>query len=88
MTKFEKKELTLKKALERVKATLKKYSEFGEKVHLACVAENRYWTAEELAKCPNWNDYHDLETRLENRLWDNWSAFKEWHWDNFGFNTY
>jgi len=37
---------------------------------------------------PDWNDWHDLEERITQRLWDNWSAFKDWHWEKFGFNVY
>jgi len=36
----------------------------------------------------HWNDLHDLEDRLNNRLWDNWSASKDAHWDAHGFNSY
>jgi hypothetical protein len=35
-----------------------------------------------------WNNWHDLEDRLIDRLKDNWSAFKDWHFTQFGFNTY
>lgn len=35
-----------------------------------------------------WNQTHDLEDRLRNRLIENWKEFKIWHWDNFQFNTY
>ena len=36
----------------------------------------------------NWNNYHDLVDRLNDRLWQNWSEYKDWHWNNFGFNVY
>ena len=36
----------------------------------------------------NWNDWHDLHDRLNNRLVDNWKAYKNWHWETFQFNAY
>ena len=36
----------------------------------------------------NWNLVHDLEYRIDDRIWNNWSEFKDWHWDNYGFNVY
>ena len=35
-----------------------------------------------------WNDWHDLEDRLNDRLIDNWKAYKTWHWETYNFNTY
>ena len=35
-----------------------------------------------------WNGWHDLKDRLNNRLWDNWTEFKAWHWEQFCFNSY
>lgn len=36
----------------------------------------------------NWNNWHDLHDRLQNRLLDNWKEYKSWHWDKYGFNAY
>lgn len=36
----------------------------------------------------DWNNWHDLEQRIKERLFDNWSSFKDWHFQQFGFNTY
>lgn len=36
----------------------------------------------------DWNDWHDLKDRLEGRLKDNWSAYHDWHWSQYGFNIY
>ena len=36
----------------------------------------------------DWNKWHDLHDRLQDRLVDNWSNFKEWHFNTFQFNTY
>lgn len=34
------------------------------------------------------NRVYDLQNEIEDRLRANWSDFKDWHWDQFGFNTY
>jgi hypothetical protein len=36
----------------------------------------------------DWNKWHYLHDRLQDRLVDNWSNFKEWHFNTFNFNTY
>ena len=84
MNKFEKKEISLKKALERVKNRLQEHAEYSA----AYTGNDRPRDAVYQEKTKWWNHFHDLETRIENRLWDNWSAFKDWHWDQHGFNTY
>jgi len=35
-----------------------------------------------------WNNWHDLQYRIEQRLWANWSEYKDWHWKTFDFNSY
>lgn len=34
------------------------------------------------------NCLYDHQNRIEALLWANWSEYKDWHYDNFGFNTY
>jgi hypothetical protein len=34
------------------------------------------------------NSVYDLQHKIEAELRQNWSDFKNWHYDNFGFNTY
>lgn len=36
----------------------------------------------------NWNKFHDLRYRLEERRKDNLSNFYDWHWEKYGFNLY
>lgn len=36
----------------------------------------------------DWNNWHDLEDRINERLWQNWSNYKDWHFETFQFNTY
>jgi hypothetical protein len=36
----------------------------------------------------DWNNWHDLEDRIKERLWQNWSNYKDWHFQTFQFNTY
>ena len=36
----------------------------------------------------DWNNWHDLQYRLENRLHDNYCEFTTWHWDTYGYNVY
>ena len=36
----------------------------------------------------DWNKWHDLEDRLTDRLKDNYSNYKAWHWNEYQFNAY
>lgn len=85
---FKRKETRLNAAIDRVKAKLAEYAAYGEKVHAACVAESRNWTEADHAPVKDWNQLHDLQYRLEDRLWDNHSAYQDWHWTVAGFNVY
>jgi hypothetical protein len=44
----------------------------------------------ELSKKVNFdlNTVYDLQHKIEDQLRANWSEYKDWHYDNFGFNTY
>ena len=69
---FISKEIILKNAIDKVRAKLESF-------------KLKAFNDPELT---NWNKWHDLEDRLTATLWDNWSAFKDWHWDKHNFNTY
>lgn len=61
------------------------------KQRLEVLSERSGLPIDEQMKHPDhaiWNDLHDLEYRLNDRLWDNWSAAKSAHWDKHGFNVY
>ena len=59
-----------------------------QKAKAKCQAILELFKTGERKDVDNWNLVHDLEDRIDERIGDNWSAFKDWHWDNFGFNTY
>lgn len=81
MQQYKDKETRLNKAIERVQNKLTQYSQEAEKI-------KGNWSSEDQQRLKNWNDWHDLQYRLEDRLKDNWSSYKEWHWEKFQFNTY
>ena len=66
------KEIVLKNALDKVRAKLESF-------------KLKDFNDPELN---TWNNWHDLEDRLNDRLIDNWKAFKSWHWDTYQFNAY
>ena len=35
-----------------------------------------------------WNEVHDLKDRLIDRLYNNWSDYKDWHYAKYEFNVY
>jgi len=78
---FKIKEVQINKALEKVKNKLQQFTDEAAKIP-------DKWTDADREHFKDWNLFHDLQYRLEQRLWHNWSSFKDWHWDNFGFNTY
>lgn len=67
-------ETRIKKAIERVKTKLQYFK------------DNSDILPESVLK--HWNDWHDLHDRLINRLVDNWSDYKKWHFETYQFNTY
>jgi HD superfamily phosphodiesterase len=83
MEKFKKKEAAINKAIDRVKKRLKELEEYSNSF-----IGVRYESEEYKERTKWWNHYHDLQYRLEERLWANWSAYKDWHWEKYGFNTY
>ena len=86
--KHQKKETRLKLALERVKAKLAEYKIFGDNVYAECVAKNRHWTEAEKEFTKDWNQWNDLLDRLEDRLWDNYSDYQSYCFQEFGWCAY
>lgn len=68
------KEARINKAIDKVKAKLKYFADNSD-------------TLPEVER-EKWNNWHDLQYRLENRLTDNWSNYKAWHFDTYKFNSY
>jgi len=66
---FIKKQSQLNAALERVKNRLKFY------------AENTKGNCD----FPDWNNWHDLQDRIEDRLKNNYVNFLSWHFEKFQF---
>jgi len=78
---FKNKEDRLSKAIEKVDTKLKQFKGYADKIQ-------GNWSDKDREYTKDWNNLHDLRDRLESRLFDNWSEFKTWHFDTFGFNTY
>lgn len=78
--KFKQKEDNLNRAIEKVKAKLLFYDQQSAKIKGFSDQDRLFFR--------DWNNWHDLEDRLNNRLWENWSEWKEWHWNKFAFNYY
>lgn len=72
---------SIKKAIDRVNVKLAYYSSESAKI-------NGLWTDADHEKFKDWNNLHDLEHRLENRLLDNFKEYQSWHFDTFGWCAY
>ena len=70
---------TLKES--RLKAALSKVQ-----TKLDYLAENQNQLSDQ--DYNSWNNWHDLKDRIKNRLFDNWSDHMDWHWGEFGWNSY
>jgi len=84
-TKFTVKKLKLERALAVVQVKLACFKSTSENMDKSGTF---YTDGQREAILGKWNDWHDLKYRLEDRLRDNWSAFCDWHFDEFGFNAY
>lgn len=73
--KFLDKQTRLNNALNKVNAKLQYFNEVSQ-------------TGANLPEFENWNKWHDLHDRLKDRLQDNYNNFKNWHWEQYRFNTY
>jgi len=71
---FQVKEKSLNMAILRVQNKLKYFSKNYQKMPLNQVEM--------------WNNWHDLEDRLQDRKKENLSNFYEWHFLTFGYNVY
>lgn len=69
MQQFIKKQYRLNAALDKIKARLKYYSENEER-----------WQ-----EFKDWNNWHDLQDRIEARLKDNYSDYQCWHFEKYQF---
>ena len=47
-----------------------------------------YWTEEQIKKIEKWNNVHDLRYRIEERLWENYFKYQDWHFQTFQFSAY
>ncbi len=81
MQQYKDKETRINKAILKVQGKLAQYEMEAEKIQ-------GNWSEADQQRFKDWNSLHDLEYRLEQRLWSNWSEFKEWHWNKYQFNTY
>jgi len=61
---FKKKEGLINRAIERVKDKLSWFKSEGEKIQ-------GNWTDADREHLKDWNNWHDLQYRLEERLWQN-----------------
>lgn len=90
-TKYINRQRNLQKAEARVKAKLNSFADYAEKnLHKPFnrLTDEQKEAVRAKINTFNWNRYHDMENNIENRLKDNWSRFKDWHFDKHGFNTY
>ena len=78
---FTKTETRLKVAIAKVEAKLAYLKAENEK-------SVKPWGPAEEEKFKDWNLLHDLQDRLESRLWDNYSAFSDWHFEKMGWVAY
>lgn len=76
---FTHKETILNIALLKVKGKLEWFNQESAKIEGSTV---------DIPAFKNWNNWHDLQYRIEQRLWANWSEFKDYNWDKNQFNTY
>lgn len=75
MQSFKAKELSIIKATEKVDALLLKCAEISK--HNSKDKRIEYW-----------NHLHDIKDRLKDRYYANYSNYKEWHWNKYGYNVY
>lgn len=50
--------------------------------------KDRLFKATQENPLPNWNRWHDLQDRLEDRLKAHWDLYYDWHWSTQGWNAY
>ncbi len=79
--KFTVKESRILKAIKKVQAHL---------LYLKNKYEDRHsvLTPEQKKEVDQWNDWHDLEWRLEARQAENFGNYQTWHFEEYGFAVY
>ncbi len=82
---FKAKETRIKNAIERVKKRLLEFKQYNDQIDELCDKEGRTWTQEELNNLNGWNDLHELQDRLEDRLRDNFVDYQEYCFETNGF---
>jgi len=87
---FFEKQNRLNKAIEKVKAKLdffKTQSDERSK-NWETMTEEQKEEHRAINNSLYWNEHHDLETRLENRLKDNFFDYQSWHYQQKGWAAY
>lgn len=87
---FLKKQECIQLAIDKVKSKLAFFKKRSEKMfsNFEFLSEEQKEKAREINNSCFWNEHHDLEDRLTERLWENWKEYKDWHWNKHGFNVY
>jgi 23S rRNA maturation mini-RNase III len=87
---FVKKQNRLNAAIEKVAGKLLEFQKQSDQMfaNFDTITEQEKESCRKINNALNWNEHHDLHDRLEQRLWANWSDFKDWHWEKYQFNTY
>ena len=44
-----------------------------------------YYSQNSSNRYEDWNQWHDLQDRIENRLQENYSKYLSWHFNEYGF---
>lgn len=79
----------LNKALKRVTDKLELYKSVADRdfhnVYETLTEDRRNHYRDLFTNVWKWNNWHDLQYRLENRLKDNYSEYCDWHFQKFGW---
>jgi hypothetical protein len=91
MKKYIDKQNRLKNALEKVQNKLANFKEISQNEFHSKFESLTEETKNEWRKIFDswqWNEHHDLEDRLTERLQENHSLYHQWHYDNFGWSCF
>lgn len=78
---FKAKERAINTALDMVKARLEHYKNESEKIL-------GNWSDADRERFKDWNNWHDLQYRLEQRLWDNYCNYQSYCFEKHGISVY